>query len=223
MRGIGAFLLRLVGALLLIPVLLTPLFAFVDPPVTALQMWKRIGGSAIERRPVPLEDISPHLVRAVLISEDGRFCRHFGIDPRELLVVLKEAKDGKPVRGASTITMQLVKNLYLWPGRSYVRKALEVPLALYVDLVLPKRRIIELYLNNVEWDRGIYGAEAAAWHYFGRPAGKLDAVQAARLAVVLPNPGVRDPVAPGPHTAQLARLMERRAARAGPHVACVLN
>lgn len=222
-RGLGSILLRLALVLAMIPVLLTPIFAFIDPPVTALQLWKRAGGAPIERRLVPLEEISPHLVRAVLMSEDGRFCRHYGIDPRELLVVLNDARQGKAARGASTITMQLVKNLYLWPGRSYVRKVLEFPLAAYVDLVLSKRRIMELYLNMVEWDRGIYGAEAAAWHYFGRPARALDAGQAARLAVVLPNPGVRDPVSPGSHTAQLARLIERRATRAGPHVTCVIK
>jgi monofunctional biosynthetic peptidoglycan transglycosylase len=119
--------------------------------------------------------------------------------------------------------MQTVKNLFLWTGRSWVRKGLEVPLALYADLVLSKRRIMEIYLNIVEWDAGIYGAEAAAERYFGVAASRLSAAHAARLAAVLPAPDTRDAASPGPGTTRIARSIAARAARSGAYVGCVLQ
>jgi monofunctional biosynthetic peptidoglycan transglycosylase len=131
-------------------------------------------------------------------------------------------EDGR-FRGASTITMQTVKNLFLWTGRDWVRKAVEAPLALYADAVLPKRRIVEIYLNIAEWDTGIYGAGAAAQHYFGVAAEDLSAAQSARLAAILPSPETRDAAKPGPQTRRIARRIAARAAQSGPYVACVLD
>ena len=160
-------------------------------------------------------------MRAVIASEDARFCAHHGIDLVELQNALDD-EDGR-FRGASTITMQAVKNLFLWTGRDWVRKALEAPLALYADLVLSKRRIMEIYLNVVEWDTGIYGAEAASQHYFGVPAAKLSAAQAARLAAILPSPETRDAGNPGRGT-RAHRPPHRRPERPSPaHDTCVLE
>ncbi|WP_128290733.1 monofunctional biosynthetic peptidoglycan transglycosylase [Afifella aestuarii] len=215
-RLVLAFLL-----VLILPLLLIPIYSIVNPPVTTLMLVKRLGGAPIERSWVTLDDISPNLVNAVVMAEDAKFCRHHGIDLGELRAAWREAQKGGEMRGASTITMQTVKNLFLWPSRSYVRKAVEFPLALYADLVLSKRRILEIYLNVVEWDRGIYGAEAAAQHYFNRPAANLTRAEGARLAATLPAPDLRNPANPGPVTRDLARLFARRAAAAGPHIDCL--
>jgi monofunctional glycosyltransferase len=208
-------------ALAAIPLVLLPIYAVVNPPVTTVMLWKWLAGAPIEKSWVDLDEISPHLVRSVLSSEDARFCTHRGIDFVELQNALED-DDGR-FRGASTITMQTVKNLFLWTGRGWIRKGLEAPLALYADLVLPKRRIMEIYLNIVEWDSGVYGAAAAAEHYFGVPASKLSATQAARLAAILPSPTTRDAANPGPGTRRIARRIVARAAAAGPHAACVLG
>ena len=155
------------------------------------------------------------------MSEDGQFCSHQGIDWGELNAVIEEAMAGETTRGASTIPMQTVKNLFLWQGRSFLRKALEAPLAVYFDAVVPKKRIMEIYLNIVEWGPGIYGIEAAAEHHFGRSARDLGRRQAALLAVTLPNPLERNPAKPGPGLKRLASVIERRAARSGDYVRCV--
>jgi monofunctional biosynthetic peptidoglycan transglycosylase len=156
-----------------------------------------------------------------MMSEDGQFCSHYGIDLGELNAVLGDAMAGEAVRGASTIPMQTVKNLYLWNGRSIIRKAIELPLAVYFDLVVSKKRIMEIYLNIAEWGPGIYGIEAAARRHFGIPASKLGRRQAALLAVTLPNPAVRDPAAPSRGMRRLASIVERRAARAGGYDDCL--
>lgn len=163
---------------------------FVPVPST-LMLGRWVIGKPVHRDWVPLSAISPHLVRGVIASEDQRFCLHNGIDFVALRSVLDDP-DG-PSRGASTVTMQLVKNVYLWPGRSYVRKGLELPLALMVDLAWGKQRVMERYLNIAEWGEGIFGAEAAAGHYFGKSARDLNAVEAARLVAMLPDPLRRNP------------------------------
>ena len=210
-----------VAVLLALPFLLIPLYRFVDPPVTNVMLVKALGGAGIDKTWVDIDRISPSLVRAVIASEDQRFCEHHGIDWVEVQNALDD-EDGR-FRGASTITMQTVKNLFLWTGRSWFRKALEAPLALHAELFLSKRRIIEIYLNIVEWDVGVYGAEAAAGLYFRVPAAKLSATQAARLAAVLPSPASRDAAAPGPGTTRIARRIAARAASLGDAASCVLN
>lgn len=209
--------------LLMVPLVLLPVYRYVDPPLTSVMLINRVGGASIVRQWVDLADISPNLVRAVLVAEDGRFCTHRGIDFNEVGNVFESLGEGERPRGASTITMQLVKNLFLWPQRSFLRKAIEVPLALYADLVLPKARIMEIYLNIVEWDRGIYGAEAAAQHYFRLPASRLNRSQAAYLAVTLPAPASRNPARPSAHLRKVAAIIARRADRSGAYGTCLAD
>lgn len=184
---------------------------FVNPPMTPVMAAEHILGEGADHRWVPLERISPHLVRAVLLSEDARFCTHHGVDMVELRAAIRAAQRGNP-RGASTITMQVIKNLFLWPQRSYVRKIIELPLALVLDLVWPKRRVLEVYLNIAEWGPGVYGIEAAAQRSFGKSAAMLTMEEAVRLAVALPNPAERDPAGPDEI---VDRLSHRLAARMG--------
>ncbi len=208
--------------LVMIPLVLTLLYLppFVRP-VSTLMLADLVTLQGYDRRWVPLEDISPVLINSVIMSEDGQFCRHLGIDFGELRGVVSNALAGEPTRGASTITMQTVKNLFLWNGRSIVRKVVELPLAAYFDLVVPKWRIMEIYLNIAEWGPGLYGIEAAAQHHFGVSAKQLTQRQAALLAVALPNPITRDPAKPSAGLRRLANLIQRRAARSGDYVQCV--
>ncbi len=190
-------------------------------PVSTLMIADLIALKGYERQWVSLDEMAPVLPRSVMMSEDGQFCRHYGVDLGELKVVVEDALDGEKTRGASTIPMQLVKNLFLWPSRSFVRKGIEIPYAVAMDAILPKRRIMEIYLNVVELGEGIYGVEAASQHYFDRSAAKLSAEQAARLAATLPNPAERNPEAGGPGTRKLARLIQRRATRSGAYTGCL--
>lgn len=172
---------------------------------------------------IPLEDIPPHVVKAVLATEDARFYQHFGVDVfGTFRAIIQNARANDVVQGGSSITQQVAKNLFLWPGRSYLRKALEFPLALWVDLVLSKRRILEIYLNIAELGPdGQFGVEAGGQHAFGRPASSLSLHQAALLAATLPNPHERDARRPGPELRRLADLYVSRAARAPQTAACV--
>lgn len=179
-------------------------------PVSTLMLGRWLTGQGVDRRTVRLAEIAPALPAAVLASEDARFCQHGGVDWEALRLVMDDADDDGPSRGASTIPMQVAKNLFLWPSRSYVRKALEVPIALYLDLVWSKRRMIEIYLNVAEWGDGTFGAEAAARRYFGKAARDLGPREAALLATSLPNPRLRDPTRPSRRQRALAALIERR-------------
>ena len=194
-------------------------------PVSTLMVTDWLGGREVRRDWVPLDDVSPNLTYAVAMSEDARFCLHDGVDWGAVSTVVEDAMDGRRTRGASTIAMQTVKNLFLWPERSYVRKVLEVPLGLSADFILGKRRLMEIYLNVAEWgrdgDASVYGAEAAARHHFGRGAGRLSRRQGALLAVTLPNPKVRTPGRPGRGLARMARRVEARAKAAGPYIRCL--
>jgi monofunctional biosynthetic peptidoglycan transglycosylase len=200
-------------AVLLVPYALAPLYRVVDPPSTVM-LWRAITGQRVEATTVPLTAIAPILPRTVIVSEDGRFCWHHGIDFRELRAVIADADDLDDMRGGSTLTQQVAKNLFLWPGRSIVRKLLEFPLALWIDLVLPKQRIMEIYLNIAEWGpNGEFGVEAGAQRAFRKSASRLTAYEAALLAAVLPNPVKRKAGAPGPGLRRLAGIYVRRAAR----------
>jgi len=179
-----------------------------DPNGSALMTIRWLGGQPIDQRWVPITAISPSLRRAVAVSEDGQFCRHKGFDFGEIRSAMKRG-DGFG-RGASTISQQLAKNLFLWPDRSYVRKALEVPLTITIEYLWPKSRIFEVYLNVVEWGPGIFGAEAAARAYFDKPASQLSDREAALLAVALPNPLARDASDPEPLQARLAMRLQSR-------------
>ncbi len=182
---------------------------FVNPPTSALMLIRLASGTDIKQTWVPLRSISPNLVRAVVVSEDWRFCQHWGIDLREIEAAIRRAKRGVP-RGASTISMQVAKNMFLWPSKSYFRKLLEVPLTLAIELFWPKRRIIEVYLNIAEWGRGIFGARAAARHHFRTVPKWLGRHQAALLAVSLPNPLRRRAGRPTRRMQAMARTVEQR-------------
>ena len=185
-------------------------------------LWRHITGQRVERRYQPISRISPALSLAVIIAEDGRFCRHHGVDLVELRDAIAEADDLEDMRGGSTITQQVAKNLFLWQGRSFLRKALEFPLALWIDLVLPKRRILEIYLNIAEWGpNGEFGVEAGSRYAFGKSAHELSRYQAALLAAVLPNPHDRNAHHPGPGLRRLAGLYVGRAARSPEAAGCV--
>jgi monofunctional biosynthetic peptidoglycan transglycosylase len=215
--------LKGVAALALVPVVLTFLYlpSFVHP-VSTFMLKDLATFSGYDRRWVSIDDVAPVLAYSVIMSEDGQFCSHYGIDLGELKGVVTDAMAGEATRGASTITMQTVKNLYLWQRPlTTLRKVVELPLAVYFDLVVPKRRIMEIYLNIAEWGPGIYGVEAAARHHFGISASKLSRRQAALLAVTLPNPAARNPGKPGRGLRQLASIIERRAAKAGGYVGCL--
>jgi monofunctional biosynthetic peptidoglycan transglycosylase len=213
-RAVKVAVLVVLAALLL-PYLLTPLYLVVRP-VSTLMVWRYVTFQPVTRIWRPLEEIAPVLPRTVIASEDGQFCNHRGIDWRSLRDILKEAEDLEDLRGGSTITQQTAKNLFLWQGRSYVRKALEMPLAVWMDLVLGKRRIMEIYLNVAEWGpSGQFGAEAGARRAFKTSAADLDARQAALMAAMLPNPRRRDAQKPGPAVRRLAGIYQRRANNAG--------
>ena len=207
--------------ILLAPYLLVLVYAFVQP-VSTLMLARWATGRKVERTYVPIDRISRSLTLAVVIAEDGRFCSHRGVDLTEIQDALADGEDLSEIRGASTITQQLAKNLFLWPGHSFVRKALELPLALWIDLMLTKRRILELYLNVAEWGPdGIFGAEAGARRAFNRSAQNLSAYQAAVMAAALPNPVRRNAKAPGPGLRRLAGLYVSRAARSPGADDCV--
>lgn len=216
---------RLVAAAIaigLLPAAIT--LAYLPPsvhPLSTLMMKDLVTLQGYDRRWTPLDQFGQRLVHSVMMSEDGQFCSHRGVDLGEFRVVLNDFLSGQPTRGGSTITMQTVKNLYLWHGRSYVRKAIELPYAIYVDLVMSKRRIMEIYLNIAEWGPGIYGAEAAAQHHFGKSTRDLSARQAALLAVTLPSPLTRTPGKPSAQLSRLAAMIERRAGQAGGYVGCL--
>ena len=170
------------------------LFAVLNPPTTPYMFAeaRRLGG--VEREWVPLERIAPEMARSAVAAEDANFCLHWGLD----LEAIQAAMEAGANRGASTISQQVVKNVYLWQGRSWTRKAIEAVLTPVVELVWTKRRILEVYLNVAEFDEGVFGVQAAARHYFGVDAADLTRAQAARLAVVLPNPKGRDAAALSP-------------------------
>ncbi len=190
-------------------------------PVSTLMLADTLAGNDYKRQWVPFDEIAPVLVESVMMSEDGRFCEHEGVDWKALDHVINKTLDGATSRGASTIPMQTVKNLFLWPSHSYVRKGLEIPLALYADRVWSKKRIMELYLNVAEWAPGIYGVGAAAQYLYGTSAGKVGPRQAALLAVTLPDPEDRNPSAPSRELKKLARTIEARARQSGAYVKCL--
>ncbi len=192
-------LLLVLLALLLLPYLVTPFYRS-GQPVSALMAWRTLTGAPVTRHWVDFGAMSPYLPRSVVSSEDAHFCKHQGVDWGALREVVDDAGDGEVARGGSTITQQVAKNLFLWSGRSVIRKGLELPLALWIDFVLPKQRILEIYLNIAEMGpSGQFGAEAGAQLCLsaGRPSA-LSPREAALLAAILPNPVKRSARNPGP-------------------------
>lgn len=197
------------------------IFRFVPVPATPLMAIRAVQGHGLARDWVPLEAIAPALPHAVIAAEDNLFCEQmFGFDIAALRAEFTRWQDGERPRGASTITMQTAKNLFLWPGRDFLRKAVEAWLTPQVALLWPKRRVLEVYLNIVEFGPGIYGAEAAARAFFGKPARRLTQIEAALLAAVLPNPLDRSPVRPSLAVAARAEVIARRIGQLGPLLDC---
>lgn len=186
-RGLRRFVL----ALLLAPLLLVLAFRWIDPPITFLMAseWRRLG--AIEQTWLPLEAMGPALPLAAAAAEDANFCRHRGFDIDGIRDALA---DTRRLRGGSTISQQTAKNVFLWPDRTWLRKGLEAGFTGLIELLWPKRRIMEVYLNVAEFDEGVFGVEAAARRYFGTGAAGVTPIQAARLMAVLPDPKRRSPV-----------------------------
>ena len=226
----GGRLLR--GLLLLVlmfgligPVTVTTVYRFVPPPVTWLMIQRVFEGRGFDRRWRSLDDISPRLVRAVIAAEDAKFCDHNGFDFDAMEKAFESNAKGRKLRGGSTISQQTAKNVFLWPGRSYVRKGLEAYFTVLIEVIWGKPRIMEVYLNSVEWGPGVYGAEAAARKNFGVGAGQLTAAQAARLAAILPSPLKWKAAQPGPYVKRRSGKITRAAGTINREgmAACVLS
>lgn len=177
------FLLLVVG-----PVLMVIIYRFAPPPVTPLMIIRAVEGKGLDHRWRPIDEVSPALPRALIAAEDAKFCDHHGFDLDALQKAYENNESGRKIRGGSTISQQTAKNVFLWPGRSYVRKGLEAYFTVLIEIGWGKKRIMEVYLNSIEFGPGIYGAEAASRRYFGVGADKLTAAQSARLAAILPSP-----------------------------------
>jgi len=208
-------LLLILLAVLLVPYLVAPLYR-LGHPASTLMAWRWVKGAPMSRQWVDLAAMSPYLPRSVIAAEDAHFCKHHGIDWGALREAIADAEEGEAMRGASTITQQVAKNLFLWQGPSPLRKVLEFPLAMWIDLVLPKQRILEIYLNIAEFGpSGQFGAEAGSLHAFGHSAVSLSAREAALLAAILPNPHLRSARNPAPLVRRLARVYMARARAEG--------
>jgi len=223
-RGIGWWLAAGTVAALLVPALLCLLFAVVPVPLTPLMVLRAAQGAPMTRDWTSIERISPSLIAAVVAAEDSNFCRHYGFDIPALSEAIRRytrSQRSSRLRGASTITQQTVKNVFLWPDRTWPRKILEAGLTLYAETLWSKRRTLEIYLNVVEWGDGIYGAEAAARHHFGKSARDLTRTEAARLAAVLPSPLRWSPSNPGPYVVSRTETIRVRGESLGPLLDCV--
>ena len=219
LRRAGLVVLFIVAGLLLSIIA----FRFVNPPITPVMVAEKLKGTTLQHSWMPLDDMSSELPLAVIASEDGRFCLHWGVDWGAVKDAVEEAKRRhRSFRGASTITMQTAKNLYLWTDRSYVRKVLEVPLAYLLTVFWPKQRVIEVYLNVAQWGPGIFGAEAASQHYFHKSASELTRKEALLLAAALPAPRLRNPGKPSPRMVRIAMSVERRMPILAARSNCVL-
>jgi monofunctional biosynthetic peptidoglycan transglycosylase len=203
------------------PGLVALVYRFLPPPITPLMLIRAMEGEEIDYRWMALENISPHLARAVIASEDTRFCVHWGIDLKEVQNTLEEWRDGERLRGASTISMQTVKNVMLWPQRHIMRKLAEAWLTPQLELFWSKARILEVYLNVVEMGPGIDGAEAAAQRYFGKPAAALTVREATLIAAALPNPRRLSPDQPTPYLVEQTAVIRERIDQLGPLLDCV--
>jgi monofunctional biosynthetic peptidoglycan transglycosylase len=208
------------GTVLIAPVALTLLFRELPPPFTPLMVIRMFEGEGIKKDWVPLSEISPNVVHAVIALEDNNFCAHSGVDWGQIFEAVSDYYNGQRLRGASTISMQTAKNLYLWPGRDYLRKIAEAPLTILLETLWDKQRILEVYLNIAEWGPGIYGIEAAARANFNKPASRLNRREAALLAAVLPNPRKWSPSRPTAYIQSRVRATRDRMTYLGPLLTC---
>jgi len=208
---------RLALLALLVLIGLTLPLRWIDPMTSAYMVIDgRNDQRSVRQQWVPYEQISDHLKLAVIAAEDQKFPHHFGFDLDQIRDAVDSRLDGRPLRGASTITQQLARNLYLWPGRNWLRKGLEAGIAAPLELFVPKYRLLEIYLNIVEFDEGVYGAESAARHYFGKPASSLNRAEAALLAAVLPAPKQLDAGRPDAYLRERQRWILEQMDNLGP-------
>lgn len=210
LRRAAAFLFAVLVAF---PVVLFVLFRFVPVPATPQMLVSWIGGDGADYRWVDADRLSPFLVRAAIASEDQRFCSHHGFDWQSIDKAVRAHEGGARLRGASTISQQTARSLLLLPVRSWIRKGVEAWLTVLEEALWPKRRILVVYLNIVDWGHGNFGAEAAAENYFHRSAARLTEQEAARLAAILPDPDTWRAAHPGPYVAQRSLLLLRRVAQ----------
>ncbi|OAN84958.1 monofunctional biosynthetic peptidoglycan transglycosylase [Sulfitobacter geojensis] len=210
-KRLRRWVLRSVAIVFLIVVALVALGALINPPTTAYMFseGRRLGG--VKQTWVSIDNVAPVMARSAVAAEDANFCEHWGFD----LAAIKLAIEQGSSRGASTISQQTVKNVYLWHGRLWVRKAAEALITPLVEAIWSKRRIIEVYLNIAEFDEGVFGVEAAARHYFGVAAADLSGTQAARLAAILPSPKTRSASKPSGYVRKRARQVRDGAATIG--------
>jgi monofunctional biosynthetic peptidoglycan transglycosylase len=218
-RGLRRWLRRGLLALLLLfvvlPAALILVYRVLPVPGTPLMVVRLIEGYGWQRDWTSLDAMSPALPRAVIAAEDNNFCSHHGFDAAELDRAWEDYTSGRRVRGASTISMQVAKNLFLWEGQSLVRKGIEAWFTVLLEALLPKRRIIEIYLNVAELGPGVYGGEAAAEASFGRAAADLTRRQASLLAATLPNPFDRSAARPSSYVSRYAQTIDRRVDQLG--------
>jgi monofunctional biosynthetic peptidoglycan transglycosylase len=213
-RGLGrtlwSILLIVVILVLALPIIIVATYRLVQPPVTPLMLLRAAAGAPIRYRSVSLAHISPWLARAVIASEDARFCAHHGFDYEEIGAALERFHAGGKLRGASTISQQTAKNILLWPGGGFLRKGIEAYITELLELGWPKSRILEVYLNVVEWGDGVYGAEQAAQTHFHKPAAALTRREAALLAAILPNPRILSAERPTRYIEERVAAIEAR-------------
>ena len=202
--------------LALLPICGVLVHALIPPPMTMLMAGQALAGKGLDYRWRGLNDVSPNLVYAVIAAEDARFCSHQGFDIEAIRKALRTNQEGGKVRGGSTISQQTAKNVFLWPGRDWIRKGFEAGYTVLIEAVWTKRRIMEVYLNVAEWAPGVYGAEAASRHWFSKSARDLTPREAARLAAILPSPRRYSAGTPG-------RYVRRRAARVQASAQVVRN
>lgn len=229
-RGVWGRVGRVAVTLVLIfgligPVLVTAAYRLVPPPITYLMVERVFEGRGFDRKWRSLDEISPRLVRSVIAAEDAKFCTHRGFDFGAMQKALAHNERSKRTRGGSTISQQTAKNIFLWPDRSYVRKGLEAYFTVLIEGLWGKRRIMEVYLNSVEWGPGVYGAEAAALKNFGVGADRLTPAQAARLAAILPSPLKWRAAKPGPYVKRRSGRIDKAAGtiRREGMASCVLG
>lgn len=210
MFALIGFVVRLVLGAVLLSVLWALAYRFVDPPVTFIMARDYAGGRHVTREWAPLSSIDRDLPRALIGAEDSRFCTHNGFDLEAIGKAAVSNARGRRLRGGSTISQQTAKNVFLWPQRSWARKGLEAYFTLLIETLWGKRRIMEVYVNVIEWGRGVYGAEAASRAAFGHGANRLTEREAARLAAIVPQPIKRSAATPGRYTRGYARTIDRR-------------
>ena len=210
MFGILKFILKLLGWLVALSLVWVVAYRWVNPPTTSLMIRDHFNDVKIYREWVGLSEMSRHIPRAVIAAEDSRFCEHRGFDVEAIEKAMARNKQGKKLRGGSTISQQTAKNAFLWSGRTWVRKGLEAWFTVLIEFIWGKPRIMEVYLNIAEFGRGVYGVQAASIHYFNKPASKLTRTEAARLAAILPQPIKRDAASPGRYTKRYANRIAGR-------------